>query len=107
MIEKKVPHNAHVATAETPTTLERAFVLARSGSFQSMTSLKEQLRFEGFRVDQLQSRLLRKQLALLMASAKPGSACATLRRLVQKRELIRSGGPSLRSRIVGRPKGTI
>jgi hypothetical protein len=85
MIEKTVPHNALVVVTETPTALERTFALARSGSFRSMGGLKQQLRFEGFREDQLQGTLLRKQLVLLMASAKLGSPCSTLRRLVPKR----------------------
>jgi hypothetical protein len=70
---------------QAPTAIERAFSLARSGSFRTMTTLKQQLRLEGFREEQLRSNHLRKQLVQLMQAAKPDSPCATVGRVLQTR----------------------
>jgi hypothetical protein len=70
---------------QAPTVIERAFSLARSGSFRSMAGLQQQLRLEGFREEQLRSGHLRKQLVVLMHAAKPDSPCTPVRRVLQKR----------------------
>jgi hypothetical protein len=57
-----------------PTILERAFALARSGEFATITQLKVALRLEGYRERDIFGRALMGQLkALCIASRKPDS----------------------------------
>lgn len=51
------------------TALERAFELARSGSFRNLSEVEVVLRNEGYHHDQLQGPLLRRQLRALMLAA--------------------------------------
>ena len=52
-----------------PTTIERAFDLARSGRFTTVTSIRKQLRLEGYQEkSQLQGPLLYKQLRSLIST---------------------------------------
>ena len=61
-----------------PTTIERAFDLARSGRFASVTSIRKQLRLEGYQDKrQLQGAALYSQLRSLIAAQK-GLDAATL-----------------------------
>jgi len=56
---------------EQPTTIERAFALARSGRFATVTSIRKQLRLEGYQEkSQLQGRALYSQLRLLILAQK-------------------------------------
>jgi hypothetical protein len=58
-----------------PTTIERAFDLARSGRFSTVTSIRKQLRLEGYQEkNQLQGRALYNQLRLLIALQKEAGA---------------------------------
>ena len=52
-----------------PTILERAFDLARSGQFRSVSDIRRQLLAEGFYVGQLTGPSLLKQLTALIRSA--------------------------------------
>jgi hypothetical protein len=52
-----------------PTTLERAFDLARSGQFASVQEIKKKLGTEGFYIDQINGPLLSKQLNALIRTA--------------------------------------
>jgi hypothetical protein len=52
-----------------PTTLERAFDLARSGQFGSVQEIKKKLRAEGFYADQITGPSLSKQLTALLRNA--------------------------------------
>lgn len=55
-----------------PTTLERAFELARSGEYQGVAELRAQLKAEGHSLAQLEGRTLARQLReLCTASRKP------------------------------------
>jgi hypothetical protein len=59
----------------TATPLERAFELARSGKFATVTSIKKRLKEEGCSVDQITGRSLTRQLdALMKEAAKKGPA---------------------------------
>jgi hypothetical protein len=52
-----------------PTTIERAFDLARSGRFATVTSIRKQLRVEGYQEkSQFQGPALYKQLRLLIST---------------------------------------
>lgn len=59
-----------------PTTIERAFDLARSGKFLTVTSIRKQLKLEGYEEkSQFQGRVLYAQLRLLiLAQKKAGGA---------------------------------
>ena len=58
-----------------PTTLERAFELARSGKFASTTDVRNRLKDEGFDLRQLEGRSLINQLRTICAeSGKPDGA---------------------------------
>jgi hypothetical protein len=58
-----------------PTTIERAFELARSGRFATVTSIRKQLRLEGYQEkSQLQGWTLYNQLRLLIAAQKKAGA---------------------------------
>ena len=52
------------------TPLERAFQLAKSGSFASVTDIKKQLHEEGYSIVQVTGRVLRKQLEALIQAAR-------------------------------------
>jgi hypothetical protein len=51
------------------TAIERAFDLARSGEFDSVTRIKDRLKAEGYAVAQIEGRALSKQLGELIKSA--------------------------------------
>ncbi|TPM12634.1 hypothetical protein FJ958_31310 [Mesorhizobium sp. B2-3-5] len=53
------------------TTLERAFELARSGKCNDLTSLRQQLKSEGYDLRQLEGRALLRQLQALITAAAP------------------------------------
>ena len=53
-----------------PDALERAFALARSGSFATVAELERVLQREGFRYDVLVGRQLRAQLKAVMMDAR-------------------------------------
>jgi hypothetical protein len=55
-----------------PTTLEKAFQLARSGKCLSLGDLMKKLRVEGYDTFQIQGPILKKQLCALIEK-KPGS----------------------------------
>jgi hypothetical protein len=55
-----------------PTTLERAFDLARSGQYSSISDLKKQLMAEGLTISQLTGPSLLKQLTALIRDAAAG-----------------------------------
>jgi len=58
-----------------PTTIERAFELARGGRFLTVTSIRKQLRLEGYQEkSQLQGWTLYNQLRLLIAAQKKAGA---------------------------------
>ena len=52
-----------------PTTLERAFELARTGDYQRVADISKQLRSEGYDLSQLEGDGLRKQLRLICMKA--------------------------------------
>jgi hypothetical protein len=57
------------AVQDQPTTIERAFDLARSGKFPTVTLIRKQLRLEGYQEkSQLRGASLYKQLRLLIAA---------------------------------------
>jgi len=49
--------------------MERAFQLAKSGTYTSIPAIKEQLKGEGFSVTQITGKTLTKQLNMLIAAA--------------------------------------
>ncbi|MBK8085314.1 MAG: hypothetical protein IPK28_16670 [Devosia sp.] len=51
------------------TALERAFELARSGRFSSLTELKRAVSLEGYLLSQLEGRSLARQLGALMKAS--------------------------------------
>jgi hypothetical protein len=53
-----------------PTTLERAFSLARSGEYASLTEIRAQLNAEGYAAGQLEGPQLLKQLRTLCENAR-------------------------------------
>lgn len=53
-----------------PTTLERAFTLARTGEYAGLSEIRAQLRAEGFPMQQLEGPSLMKQLRDLCAKAR-------------------------------------
>lgn len=55
------------------TALERAFELARSGQFVSVTEIKDRVRAEGYAVAQLEGGALSKQLRQLIKSSAPAA----------------------------------
>jgi hypothetical protein len=52
------------------TALERAFQLAKSGHVADLTEIASALRREGYKDDQIEGRLLRRQLADLIKAAR-------------------------------------
>ena len=55
---------------EKPTTLERAFQLAKSGTCVSVPDLRKQLKAEGYSINQVTGPTLNKQLVALIQSAR-------------------------------------
>jgi len=55
---------------EKPTTLERAFQLAKSGTCVSVPDLRKQLKAEGYSINQVTGPNLNKQLVALIQSAR-------------------------------------
>ena len=53
-----------------PTALERAFALARSGDYESVTAIRQQLKTEGYALSQLEGPSLGRQLRALCSAAK-------------------------------------
>jgi len=53
-----------------PTTLERAFVLARSGEYAGVSEIRAKLKTEGYALQQLEGRSLLKQLRDLCIAAR-------------------------------------
>jgi len=53
-----------------PTTLERAFTLARSGEYPGISEIRAQLKAEGYAMHQLEGPSLLKQLRELCANAR-------------------------------------
>jgi hypothetical protein len=51
------------------TALERAFQLAKSGSYASLDDIKKQLKAEGYSTEQITGRVLSKQLRVLIQTA--------------------------------------
>jgi hypothetical protein len=51
------------------TALERAFQLAKSGSYASLNDIKKRLRVEGYSTDQIRGGVLSKQLRVLIQTA--------------------------------------
>jgi hypothetical protein len=56
------------------TALERAFQLARSGSAASLTEIVSSLNREGYSGNQIEGRVLKRQLADLIKAARKASA---------------------------------
>ena len=56
-----------------PTSLERAFQLARGGQFSGLGAVMDQLKAEGFSVSQIEGRSLRRQLQVLCQTAQAGT----------------------------------
>jgi len=54
----------------TVTAIERAFELAKSGSYASVTAIKKQLKAEGHSLDQIIGRVLSRQLDALIKAAR-------------------------------------
>ncbi len=54
----------------TVTALERAFQLAKSGDYTSVTDIKKRLGAEGYSVAQITGRVLSKQLDALIKAAR-------------------------------------
>jgi hypothetical protein len=62
---------------DNPSTIERAFDLARSGRFATVTAIRKQLRLEGYQErSQLQGRMLYSQLRLIILAQKRPDAAA-------------------------------
>ena len=55
------------------TALERAFELARSGRFQTVTELKKVVSREGYQASQLEGSQLSRQLTALIRESNPAS----------------------------------
>lgn len=53
------------------TALERAFKLARSGKYATLTDLKSAVSREGYLADQLEGRLLARQLREILKEHRP------------------------------------
>jgi hypothetical protein len=61
---------AYIKRMSRPTTLERAFALAHSGRYLSVSEIRSQLRSEGYDISQLSGPSLQKQLRELCAGAR-------------------------------------
>ncbi|OAM76789.1 hypothetical protein [Devosia elaeis] len=53
------------------TALERAFALARSGKYATLTDLKSAVSKEGYLADQLEGRMLARQLREILKAHRP------------------------------------
>lgn len=60
-----------------PTTLERAFALARSGDYAGVSEVRAQLKAEGYSVAQLEGPSLARQLRTLCAEARKADDVAS------------------------------
>lgn len=60
------------------TSIERAFQLAKSGACVSITDLKKLLKSEGYSADQIEGRVISKQLTTLIRNARVDSPVATV-----------------------------
>ena len=59
--------------ADRPTCIERAFALARSGKCDSVKSVRQQLKAEGYsEAGHLSGNAIRRQLMALLAAARAG-----------------------------------
>jgi hypothetical protein len=58
------------AMDQTVTVLERAFQLAKSGSFATVDAIGKQLKAEGYSVNQIAGRVFRAQLIGLIKAAR-------------------------------------
>ena len=56
------------------TTLERAFILAKSGEYAGVSEIRAQLRTEGYALQQMEGPALMKQLRDLCIKAREGRA---------------------------------
>jgi hypothetical protein len=63
-------HAMFSAMDQTVTVLERAFQLAKSGSFATVDAIGKQLKAEGYSVNQITGRVLRAQLIGLIKAAR-------------------------------------
>lgn len=63
-----------VMTIQTQSTLERAFELAGTGKFRTVTEVRLKLRSEGFDVDQITGPQLLKQLNRILGASQPPEA---------------------------------
>ena len=68
----------------TKTILERAFELADSGEFESITDLQKRLKSEGYTLDQLSGRTLTRQLKARMVAAKPPALQVAARHVTEE-----------------------
>jgi hypothetical protein len=57
-----------------PTTLERAFTLARSGEYSGVAEIRDQLKTEGYATQQLEGPTLLRQLRDICNLHKPAKA---------------------------------
>jgi len=57
-----------------PTSLERAFQLAKGGQYSGLGGVMEQLKAEGFSLGQIEGASLRRQLRALCQAAQAGAA---------------------------------
>lgn len=57
-----------------PTTLERAFALARTGDYASIAEIRAQLKAEGYAAQQLEGPSLLRQLRELCVASAAGKA---------------------------------
>lgn len=60
--------------SDRPTALERAFELAASGVYTSVTGIRERLKRDGFQVAQVTGRTLARQLRRQIKQAQKGGA---------------------------------
>lgn len=65
-----VRRTAYIRRMSRPTTLERAFELARTGNYIGIGEIREALRAEGYVLSQLDGPSLQKQLRKLCVDAK-------------------------------------
>ena len=81
-----------------PTSLERAFELARSGHFSNLEDIRVQLRREGLSSNQIFGPVLQRQLRNLINKANPGRSCR-----LERSSAGLGGVPLTRAKGDGRP----
>jgi hypothetical protein len=54
-----------------PTTLERAFALAKSGQCPTVTAVRDRLKADGYTLSQLEGPVLMRQLRALCIASRP------------------------------------